>query len=108
MSEGRVRGPKGADGDPVRTPDADLAVGSKVPILSKPIDELLMEAGFKKEYHGAESPPVTHLVLKNAPRLEFITPHNRMESSTAVAGMRKDPEFTQWPVVSALSLGPEA
>ncbi|MBW1980096.1 MAG: hypothetical protein JRJ12_02645 [Deltaproteobacteria bacterium] len=63
--------------EPIRTRDIDLFVDIHLPVVGeKPLDELLLEAGFKPTFKSADSPPIIHYVGTIAGEeveIEFLT-----------------------------------
>lgn len=70
---------------PLRTADVDVAVPKKLPVKSKPVEELLKQAGFREELSGSGKLPVMQFRRKDAPYIEFLTPRKSTKDPEVVA-----------------------
>jgi hypothetical protein len=63
--------------EPIRTRDIDLMVKPKLPVIgSKTVDQLLVEAGFRPNFKGRETPPVIcyeGIIDGHEVEIEFLT-----------------------------------
>ncbi|HLY74412.1 MAG TPA: GSU2403 family nucleotidyltransferase fold protein [Planctomycetota bacterium] len=78
---------------PMATMDLDLAVSRRLDVVSRPVNELLREAGFRENYIGMDEPTITY-VKEGAPEIEFLTPRsgNRPAHPVEVQrGLKADP-----------------